>query len=144
MYKQIYQLLIILGLFLIIDIPVILYFNNSMYKKQFERINKININSKNRVYLSAIITYMLLAFGIYFFIVSPELNNSKLNKSKLNNYNILLKGSLFGLITYGIYNGTNLATITEWGVKEAVIDTIWGTILCGILSLSSTNIIKKF
>lgn len=139
MYKQIYQLLIILGLFLIIDIPVILYFNNSMYKKQFERINKININSKNRVYLSAIITYMLLAFGIYFFIVSPELNNSK-----LNNYNILLKGSLFGLITYGIYNGTNLATISEWGVKEAVIDTIWGTILCGILSLSSTNIIKKF
>jgi len=139
MYKQIYQLLIILGLFLIIDIPVILYFNNSMYKKQFERINKININSKNRVYLSAIITYMLLAFGIYFFIVSPELNNSK-----LNNYNILLKGSLFGLITYGIYNGTNLATISGWGVKEAVIDTIWGTILCGILSLSSTNIIKKF
>ena len=139
MYKQIYQLLIILGLFLIIDIPVILYFNNSMYKKQFERINKININSKNRVYLSAIITYMLLAFGIYFFIVSPELNNSK-----LNNYNILLKGSLFGLITYGIYNGTNLATISERGVKEVVIDTIWGTILCGILSLSSTNIIKKF
>ena len=124
--KIILPYIIILGLFLIIDLPVILYLNNEMYMKQFDRINKGSKVIGDRILLSAIFAYLLLALGIYYFIVMPEMNNYKPDY-----INILIKGMVLGLVIYGIYNGTNLATITEWGIYESIVDTIWGTMLSG-------------
>jgi uncharacterized membrane protein len=48
------------------------------------------------------------------------------------NYFVLLKtGSLFdafilGLVTYGIYDMTNLALFKQWDLSLAILDTIWG------------------
>jgi uncharacterized membrane protein len=47
---------------------------------------------------------------------------------------ILLSGATLGCIIYGIYNLTNLTTIAHWTPKLALIDTLWGTIVCSILS----------
>jgi uncharacterized membrane protein len=135
--RQIVPFLIVLGLFLIIDIPVILYFNKSMYQDQFKRINKSEGPSGIRVYLSAIFAYILLAISIYFFIVRPEMDNYKPEY-----LNILLKGLVMGLVVYGVYNGTNMATINEWGTKEFIIDTVWGTMLSGTLAISSVYFSK--
>jgi uncharacterized membrane protein len=130
--------IVILVLFLVIDLPVILYLNKDMYQKQFIRINKDNIKSGSHTWISGAIAYLLLALGIYFFIVKQELLEGKQDYLK-----IFTKGLVLGLIIYGIYNGTNKATINEWGTKESIIDTIWGTILSGLLSVSSIYILKK-
>lgn len=130
--------IVILVLFLVIDLPVILYFNKEMYQKQFIRINKDNIKSGSHTWISGAIAYLLLAFGIYFFIVKQELIEEKQDYLK-----IFTKGLVLGLIIYGIYNGTNKATINEFGTKESIIDTIWGTLLSGLLSVSSVYILKK-
>ncbi len=112
-------LLIILLIFLIIDIPMITYFNKKMYQIQFNRINNGLMNVNLRTYISAGICYLLLVFGIYHFAVKQ---------------NSILNGAILGLIIYGIYNTTNLATINNYGVKESIVDTIWGTILCSIIT----------
>jgi uncharacterized membrane protein len=130
--------IVILVLFLVIDLPVILYLNKDMYQKQFIRINKDNIKSGSHVWISGAIAYLLLALGIYFFVVKQELVEEKEDYLK-----IFTKGSVLGLIIYGIYNGTNKATINEWGTEESIKDTIWGTILSGLLSVSSVYILKK-
>jgi uncharacterized membrane protein len=130
--------IVILVLFLIIDLPVILHFNKEMYQKQFNRINNGDIKSGTHVWISGAIAYLLLALGIYFFIVKQELVEEKQDYLK-----IFTKGLVLGLIIYGIYNGTNKATINEWGNKESIIDTIWGTILSGSLAVSSVYITKK-
>jgi len=130
--------IVILVLFLVIDLPVILYFNKDMYQKQFKRINNGDIKSGPHVWISGAIAYLLLAFGIYFFIVKQELTEEKQDYLK-----IFTKGLLLGLIIYGIYNGTNKATINEFGTKESIIDTIWGTLLSGLLGVSSVYILKK-
>lgn len=130
--------IVILVLFLVIDLPVILYLNKEMYQKQFIRINKDNIKSGTHVWISGAIAYLLLALGIYFFVVKQELVEEKEDYLK-----IFTKGSVLGLIIYGIYNGTNKATINEWGTEESIKDTIWGTILSGLLSVSSVYILKK-
>jgi uncharacterized membrane protein len=128
---------IVLGLFLILDVPVITWLNAPMYQKQFKRINNGEIKLDTRVWVSAAIAYFLLALGIYLFIVRPELTNFK------PDYLIIfLKGLALGLIIYGVYNGTNKATINEWGTFESLIDTIWGTLLNGILAISSVYISK--
>jgi uncharacterized membrane protein len=130
--------IVILVLFLVIDLPVILYFNKEMYQNQFKRINNGDIKSGPHIWMSGAIAYLLLALGIYFFIVKQELKEEKQNYFK-----ILIRGLVLGLIIYGIYNGTNKATINEFGTKESIIDTIWGTLLSGLLSVSSVYIIKK-
>ena len=129
--------IVILVLFLVLDLPVILYLNKSMYLTQFNRINKEEIKSGAHTLLSGIFAYLLLALGIYFFIVYPELDNNNPSYS-----NILIKSMFLGLVIYGVYNGTNMATINEWGLKEFVVDTTWGTILSGIIGTLSVYIIK--
>jgi uncharacterized membrane protein len=69
--------IIILVLFLVIDLPVILYFNKEMYQKQFNRINNGDIKSGTHTWISGAIAYLLLALGIYFFIVKQELTEEK-------------------------------------------------------------------
>ena len=130
--------IVILVLFLVFDLPVILYLNKEMYQKQFIRINKDNINSGSHVWISGAIAYLLLAFGIYFFVVKQELVEDNQDYK-----NIFTKGLVLGLIIYGIYNGTNKATINEWGIEESIKDTIWGTTLSGLLAVSSVYILKK-
>lgn len=138
--KVLIPYLIVLILFLLVDLPVILYFNKPMYEAQFNRINKNSSNiSKTRIFSSAIFAYLLLALGIYVFIIKQEMDNYKQNY-----FNITIKGMILGLIIYGIYNGTNMATIKEWGLKEFAIDTLWGTMLTGFLSVTSVYLIKLF
>ncbi len=136
--NNIVRFIIVLGLFLIIDLPVIIYLNNSMYQTQFMRINKKEIVSGAHTWLAGGFAYLLLAFGIYYFIVQPELDNQMINY-----WNILIKGMVLGLVVYGVYNGTNMATVNEWGTKEFFVDTIWGTFLSGIISVTSIYLIKK-
>ena len=136
---EIKYLLVILGLFLIIDIPMISIINGKMYYEQFKRINREEIKIGHHTYLSAIFAYLLLTIGIYNFIVKPEIK-----KDKIDYLSIFINGMILGLVIYGIYNGTNMATINEWGMKEFIIDTTWGTLLSGILSILSIFIIKNY
>lgn len=69
-------------------------------------------------YLSAALCYCLLVFGLYYFIVKDD-------KS-------LLDAFLLGIVIYGIYDTTNMATISKWKWKAVFVDTIWGGVLMTI------------
>ena len=129
-------IIIILVLLLVIDVPVITIINNTMYKDQFIRINKEPINQNIRMYSAAIICYILLTLAIYYFVVVPELNSS--------NFDIIIKGMLLGLVIYGVYNTTNLATVNQFGIKEAIVDTMWGSIVVGFIGFISIYLYKKY
>lgn len=73
-------------------------------------------------YYAAAATYLLLVFGIMYFTTQTALQNT------------VTTGALFGLVVYGIYNLTNLTTIAHWTPRLALVDTLWGTIACSILS----------
>jgi uncharacterized membrane protein len=106
-------------IFLIIDIPVITYINNKMYTTQFNRIQGPKSVNFYRIIIAALLAYILLAFGIYYFAIKQK---------------SILNGFLIGLCIYGVYNMTNLATLREWGAYEATVDTLWGASLCAIIT----------
>ncbi|MCK6581462.1 MAG: DUF2177 family protein [Anaerolineales bacterium] len=54
------------------------------------------------------------------------------------------RGALFGLVTYGTYDLTNLATLEGWPVLVTVIDLIWGTFLSAAVTLVSVWAGKRF
>lgn len=134
MNQEIKSLSIILILFLVIDVPMITKINYEMYNKQFLRIN--NDKKVKTVYFGAIIAYFCLVIGLYYFVIKQNLNKSSSE--------ISMQGALFGFVVYGIYNGTNKATIAEFGMEEAIKDTLWGTFVSATISICASYIIKKY
>ncbi len=83
---------------------------------------------------AAFLAYVLIAAGIVIFV---------LPKASGDTVKALLWGAVFGLIAYGIYDFTNLATLKGWPLKMLVVDILWGTFVCGITSLLATLILNK-
>ena len=38
----------------------------------------------------------------------------------------IARAALVGLVAYGVYDASNLATLKSWTVKLALVDTVWG------------------
>ena len=74
---------------------------------------------------SALICYIFLALGVYYFIIK---NNKKSSDA-----------FLLGMIIYGVYNSTAHALLDKFDTKIAITDTIWG----GILYYLTTEVYKK-
>ena len=111
--------------------------NKKMYKDAFLKINNKEISTGETGIIAAIICYLLLSFAIYYFVVNPGINNN-------TPYNILfINGLLLGLVIYGIYNTTNKSTINNYSTYVTYIDTLWGSILMGTISVFSVLLIKK-
>lgn len=120
---------LVLSIFIAIDLPMVFYINKDMYFDTFRKINKKKSPKGFRVYISAIITYLLLAYGVYYFSVKQ---NSPLN------------GAILGLVIYGVYNYTNYATINKYNLNQTMIDTAWGTVLCGLVGYLTITINNNY
>lgn len=73
--------------------------------------------------LPAAIFYVMYALGVVVFVVLP---NSSLSPSPPTWQSTFLIGALFGLMAYGTYDLTNMATLKAWSWKLASMDMAWG------------------
>jgi len=80
----------------------------------------------------AVIVYLLLALGTTFFVLSKATNIPT----------ALMYGALLGLIIYGVYDMTNLSTITGWPMAFAFVDMAWGTVSGGVIGMVAYGISK--
>ena len=109
---------LVLFVLLLVDLPMILLINKKMYTDQF---SKLGESPKGFiVYVYAALCYVIMAIGIQHFAV---------------NQNSFLNSLILGMVVYGVYNTTNLATLDKYEIKTAGIDTAWGTVLFGIIYL---------
>jgi uncharacterized membrane protein len=69
--------------------------------------------------LVGLITWLIIALGVYIFAVYPS---STLSKA-------LILGAIFGFISYSIYDLTNLTFIKNYPVKFVFVDIAWGTFI---------------
>lgn len=76
---------------------------------------------------AAIVFYLLFIVGTLVFVVVPALEADSLSRA-------LLYGAMFGFFTYATYDLTNLATLEGWPTLVTVVDLIWGTVLCMLVS----------
>lgn len=73
----------------------------------------------------AALFYLVYVVGVVFFAVQPALQAQSWKMA-------LAYGALLGLIAYGTYDMTNLATLRGWSTTVAVVDLIWGTCLTAV------------
>ncbi|MBY0452666.1 MAG: DUF2177 family protein, partial [Bdellovibrionaceae bacterium] len=86
------------------------------------------------VYWAAALVYIFLGLGVSFFV---------LDKKERTPLEVYLRGALFGLLTYGLYDMTNVSTLKDFTVKIAFIDMAWGAMVCGLVSLFTFLILRK-
>jgi uncharacterized membrane protein len=101
-------------IFIIIDVPVLIYVNKDTYLVNFRNINNGEIDFTRLKIISALICYLIMAFGLYYFSVKEK---------------NILNALILGFVINGIYNTTNYATINKYSLNVAIIDTLWGPTL---------------
>ena len=84
----------------------------------------------------AIITYVFVVLGAYIFVYQ------KINKDNWVMDSIKW-GFLWGIITYGIFDFTNLTIFRDYPLKTAILDTLWGGILAAITVLITYFLMNK-
>jgi uncharacterized membrane protein len=52
--------------------------------------------------------------------------------------------AVVGLVAYGTYDLTNMATLRHWSVKLAAVDTAWGVVASGIAGTVAYVVAKRF
>ena len=93
------------------------YFKNQVYKVQ-KKYLQMNLTS-------TVLCYLLLIFGLYYFII----------KSKQSVSNAFL----LGFFVYGVYELTTISLLLDWEWKTVIMDTLWG----GILFATTTHLVYR-
>ena len=82
--------------------------------------------------------YLVFLVGLEVLVILPAVERQSFAQA-------VLLGALFGLVTYAAYDLTNLATLNGFPWKVALVDLVWGTVLCATVSamtyLASTRLI---
>lgn len=66
--------------------------------------------------------YLVYVAGIVYFAVMPAVAGGSWLTA-------LVGGAFLGLIAYGTYDMTNLATLKDWSLSVSLVDMAWGTVL---------------
>jgi len=66
--------------------------------------------------------YLVYVAGVVVLAVNPALEKQSWMIA-------LLYGGLLGLVAYGTYDITNLATLKNWPSIVTIVDMVWGTVL---------------
>jgi len=106
-----------LAAFLAIDAVWLALVARTFYSRYLDWLMAANPN-----WLAALAFYLLFVVGVLVFVVVPGVEDGSLRTT-------LLRGALFGLIAYGTYDLTNLATVKNWPLTITVVDMAWGTAL---------------
>lgn len=69
----------------------------------------------------AVLFYLLYPLGIVLFV----------SHGAVNWPHVLLYGAALGILCYGTYDLTNLATLRPWTLQLALIDIAWGGVVTG-------------
>lgn len=87
--------------------------------------------------LAAGLFYLFYIAGIVYFAVLPGLQKDSLAVACLN-------GALLGLIAYGTYDMTNLATLKNWSLSVSIVDMLWGTVLTALSASAAYWVVTRF
>ena len=132
MNKLIKPIFVISVLILALD-SIVLSALSGLWKKTIEKIQHKTFNVKLHY---AICSYILMIFGLYYFVYKHINPNTWV-------YDSLFKGFLFGFTLYGVFDFTNLAIFTDYALYTAVIDMFWGGTLMGITGFLTYYLLEK-
>ena len=131
MRESIITYLSVTTIFLFIDVIWLSQFFSYIYQPNIGELLRENI-----IIFPAILFYIIYPLGATILVALPSLEKVLLKT-------IFINGFILGVIAYGTYNLTNMATLEGWSAKVVIIDMIWGGFFTGVSVLLGTLFSKK-
>lgn len=108
--------------FLVLDFAWLGLVARGFYREQMGHLMRADVQ-----WIPAFTFYALFVAAILVFVVVPAVERESLGRAAL-------LGAFFGLVTYATYDLTNLAVLDGYRTQLAIVDMIWGTVLCTAVS----------
>lgn len=83
----------------------------------------------------AAVFYLIYVIGVVAFAVLPALEQETWTRAAW-------AGALLGIVAYGTYDMTNLATLKDWSLAVSIGDWIWGTVATGVAATAGYFIVR--
>ncbi len=80
---------------------------------------------------AAVLFYVLYAMGLTGLVIVPGI------ESHTSLLKVGVMGALFGLVAYGTYDLTNLATLKSWPCVVSLVDMVWGSGVSAVVCVIS-------
>lgn len=123
MNRMIKDLAVSAVIMMILDF-LFLYVNKRAFSEQIALVQRVVLQLN---YSGALVCYILLIFGLYYFILRQKRTAEE--------------AFLFGLVIYGVYESTSYAILKRWSPYLAVMDTFWGGILMALTTYLTYEIV---
>ena len=117
-------------IFLIIDVILLSITVKSLYRPALGDL----LNDKPVMWAAALF-YIIYTVSLAIIILQPAIANDSI-------FQAFWTGIIFGVVTYGTYNLTNMATIKDWSPTIVFVDMFWGGLLTGFSSASGIYLSK--
>jgi uncharacterized membrane protein len=124
---------IILAIVLVLD-GIMITILNSKWNYHVAEIQGSSIKIRSVIF--PVIAYILIVIGIRLFVYPYFV----LGDIKIG----FIMGLVWGVITYGIFDFTNLTLFEDYPLGLAITDTLWGGMLAALTGLLTFTIAKKF
>ncbi|MBA4799476.1 MAG: DUF2177 family protein [Rhizobiales bacterium] len=100
-----------------------------------EQIGSLMLASPN--FAAAGVFYLFYVVGVVYFAVMPAVSGGSLVTALIN-------GALLGLLAYGTYDMTNLATLKGWSLQMSLVDMAWGAFLTATAAAAGYLAVSRF
>lgn len=127
MWHEIKVYILTLIVFLVLDLTYLGVIMTGFYKSELGSLARRSGDALTPLWWAAIVVYVLIPLGIVLFAL-PRVSGEQWLLSSL------LWGFLFGVVLYGVYDFTNLATLAQWPLRLTFADIAWGGVLCSIMT----------
>ena len=114
---MIFQLFLTAFILLVLD-SAYLSLNKTFLETQMKKVQGEPMKIKTG---SLIACYLIIIFGLYYFIILPKRS--------------VWTAFLLGLFVYGVYETTNYAVFNRWPLELVIMDTLWGGILFALTTV---------
>ena len=91
---------------------------SSLYSQMVVKIQRTSMQIRLG---GAAVVYLLMTFGLYYFIIRPRRS--------------AWDAGLLGLVIYGTFDFTNYAMLKKYDIAIGIMDTLWGAILFATTTL---------
>jgi len=119
-------------IFLVIDVIWLSITVKSLYRPALG-----GLLAEKPVMWAAVLFYIIYMLGLALIILKPAISNDSILQA-------FWTGVVFGVVAYGTYNLTNMATIKNWSANIVWIDMMWGGLLTGFSSAVGIYLTKAF
>jgi uncharacterized membrane protein len=116
----------------VIDMIWLGYLARDFYQRQLG-----DLLLERPLYGPAAAFYLVYVVGVVWFAVAPALAGGGWTTALLN-------GAILGLMCYGTYDISNLATLKNWPLALTPVDIAWGTFLTALTAVAGYAAASRF